>query len=76
MHGSLGNNMNIWSYEINSSRTSWKSKSLKTALPSASLCKLELVTTHITKIHGLHLWKDGKTYNKTHVELRGIPCTQ
>ena len=45
-------------------------KSLKSALTNAPLCKLVLVTTHITKIHGLHLWKDGKTLNKTYVELR------
>ena len=44
-------------------------KSLKSALMNAPLCKLVLVTTHITKIHGLHLWKDGKTLNKTYVEL-------
>ena len=43
---------------------------MKSALTNAPLCKLVLVTTHITKIHGLHLWIDGKTYNKTHVELR------
>ena len=47
-------------------------KSLKSALTNALLCKLVLVTTHITKIHGLHLWKDGKTLNKTYVELMGI----
>ena len=51
-------------------------KSLKSGLPSASLGKLVLVTTHITKIHGFHLWKDGKTLNKTYVELMGISCTQ
>ena len=51
-------------------------KSLKTDLASAPLCKLAQVTTHILKIHGLHLWKDDKTLNKTHVELTGISCTQ
>ena len=55
---------------------SGNAKSLKSALPSASVGKLVLVTTHITKIHGLHLWIDGKTYNKTHEELRGIACTR
>ena len=46
-------------------------KSLKSALTNAPLCKLVLVTTHITKIHGLHLWIDDKTY----VELMPIRCT-
>ena len=30
---------------------------------------LVLVTTEITKIHGMHLYKDGMAYNKTHVQL-------
>ena len=68
--------MNIWQHEINNSRLSGNAKSLKSELTSAPLGKLVLVTTHITKIHGLHLWKDGKTLNKTHVELMGISCTQ
>ena len=37
---------------------------------------LVLITTKIIKIHGIHLSKDGKAYNKTHVEIRGISCTQ
>ena len=36
---------------------------------------LVLVTTKITKIHGIHPCKDGMAYNKTHVELRIIACT-
>ena len=36
---------------------------------------LVLVTTRITKIHGIHPCKDGMTFNKTHVELRIIACT-
>ena len=68
--------MNIWPYEINRQGLGGNAKSLKSALTSAPLCKLVLVTTHITKIHGLHLWKDGKTLNKTYVELMGISCTQ
>ena len=39
------------------------------------LCMLVLVTTKITKIHGIHPCKDGMAYNKTHVELRIIACT-
>ena len=50
-------------------------KSLKIELPSASLGKLVLVTTHITEIYGLHLWKDNKILNKTYVGLTGISCT-
>ena len=51
-------------------------KSLKTELASAPLCKLVLVTTHITKIYGLLLQKDDKTLNKTYVEHQGIAYTQ
>ena len=51
-------------------------KSLKTDSPGASLCKLAQVTTHITKMHGLHLWKDNKMLNKTYEGLTGISCTQ
>ena len=36
---------------------------------------LVLVTTEIKKIHGIHLCKDGMAYNKTHVELMPIRCT-
>ena len=36
---------------------------------------LVLVTTEITKIHGIYHWKDGMAYNKTHVELILIRCT-
>ena len=67
--------MNIWQYEITDQGLSGNAKSLKSELTSAPLCKLVLVTTHITEIHGLHLWIDGKTYNKTHEELGGITCT-
>ena len=36
---------------------------------------LVLVTTEIKKIHGIHPLKDGMAYNKTHVELMPIRCT-
>ena len=36
---------------------------------------LVLVTTEITKIHGIHLSKYSMAYNKTHVELMPIRCT-
>ena len=32
-------------------------------------------TTIATKIHGILHWKDGMAYNKTHVELMPIRCT-
>ena len=37
---------------------------------------LVLVTTEITKIHGIHPCKDGMAYFKTHVELKFIGGTQ
>ena len=52
-----------------------KSPSLKSEILRALLCMLVLVTTEITKLHGLHHWKDDMTYNKTHVELMPIRCT-
>ena len=36
---------------------------------------LVLVTTNIKKIHGVHHWKDGMAYFKTHVELMLKRCT-
>ena len=51
-------------------------KSLNTDLPGASLCKLAQVTTHILKMHGLHLRKDKKMLNKTYEGLTGTACTQ
>ena len=68
--------MNIWHIDKTDQGLSGIAKSLKSALTNAPLCKLVLVTTHLIKIHGWHLWKDGKAYNKTYVELRGISCTQ
>ena len=52
-----------------------KSLSLKSETLRSLLCMLVLVTTEITKIHGIHPWKDGMAYNKTHVELMPIRCT-
>ena len=52
-----------------------KSLSLKSETLRSLLCMLVLVTTEITKIHGLHHWKDGMAYFKTHVELKPIRCT-
>ena len=68
--------MNIWHIDKKTDQgLSGNAKSLESALLSASLCKLVLDTTHITKIHELHLWKDDKTLNKTYVELMGVAGT-
>ena len=50
-------------------------KSLKSEILRDLLCMLVLVTTEVTKIHGLHHWKDGMTYFKTHLELMPKRCT-
>ena len=50
-------------------------KSLKSETSRSLVCMLVLVTTEITKIHGIHPWKDGMAYFKTHVELMPIRCT-
>ena len=49
--------------------------SLKSETLRSLVCMLVLVTTEITKIHGIHHWKDGMAYNKTHVELILTRCT-
>ena len=53
-----------------------KSQSLKSEILRGLLCMLVLVTTKITKIQGLHHWKDGMAYFKTHVELMLKRCTE
>ena len=50
-------------------------KSLKSATSRELLCMLVLVTTEITKIHGIHPCKDGMAYFKTHVGLKIIGGT-
>ena len=52
-----------------------KSLSLKSETSRGLVCILVLVTTEITKIHGIHLCKDGMAYIKTHVDLILIRCT-
>ena len=52
-----------------------RNHSLKSETLRGLVCKLVLVTTEITKIHGIHLCKYGIAYNKTHVELMPIRCT-
>ena len=53
-----------------------KSLSLKSETLRGLLCMLVLVTTEITKLHGLYHWKDGMAYFKTHVELMLKRCTE
>ena len=48
---------------------------LKSETLRGLVCMLVLVTTEIKKIHGIHLCKDDMAYNKTHVELMPIRCT-
>ena len=50
-------------------------KPLKSETSRSLVCMLVLVTTEITKIHSIHLCKDGMAYIKTHVELMPIRCT-
>ena len=52
-----------------------KSLSLKSEILRGLLCMLVLVTTEITKIHGIHPWKYGMAYFKTYVELMPIRGT-
>ena len=61
--------------KITSDKDLEKSLSLKSETLRGLVCMLVLVTTEITKIHGIHHWKDGMAYNKTHVELMPIKCT-
>ena len=51
-------------------------KSLKSEILRGLICMLVLVTTEITKIHGLYHGKDGMAYFKTHVELMLKRCTE
>ena len=49
--------------------------SLKSETSQSLVCMLVLVTTEITKIHGINLCKDGMAYIKTHVDLMPIRFT-
>ena len=48
---------------------------LKSATSRSLVCMLVLVTTLITKIHGIHPCKDGMAYFKTYVGLKFIGGT-
>ena len=51
-------------------------KSLKSETLRGLVCMLVIVTTEITKIDGIHHWKDGMAYFKTHLELMLNRCTE
>ena len=74
MHESLWSIKFTWQ-QNNSRQGLEKSLSQKSEILRGLLCMLVLVTTGIKKIHGVHHWKDGMAYNKTHVELMPIRCT-
>ena len=75
-HGSLGNNMNIWPYEIDSPKTRWKCY-----VPENSISKcltLQARASHHTNhkntwVAPLKRWQNPY---KTYVEHKGISCTQ
>ena len=48
---------------------------MKSATLLGLLCMLVLVTTKITKIHGIHPCKDDMAYFKTHAGLKFIGGT-
>ena len=52
-----------------------KSPYLKSETLRGLVCMLVIVTTEVTKIHGIHPCKDGMAYFKTHVELKFIGGT-
>ena len=66
----------IHSNKITAVSDSKITKSLKSETLRSLVCMLVLVTIEITKIHGIPHWKDGMGYNKTHVELMLIRCTE
>ena len=65
----------LYGNKITADKDLEKSLSLKSEILRGLLCMLVLVTTEITKIHGLYHWKDGMAYFKTHVELMLKRCT-
>ena len=75
MHGSLCSIKFTWQQNNSRQRLGEITKSLKSETLRGLVCMLVLVTTKITKIHGIHHWKDDMAYNKTRVELMPIRCT-
>ena len=74
MHGSLCST-SLHGNKITADKDLEKLLSLKSETLRSLVCMLVLVTTDITNIYGIHLCKDGMTYNKTHVDLMPIRCT-
>ena len=75
MHGSLCSIKLTWQQKYSRQGLGEITKSLKSEILRGLLCMLVLVTTEIPKIHGIHHWKYSMAYNKTHVELMPIRCT-
>ena len=76
-HGwSMDLSVDTWIHgnKITADKDSKITKSLKSETSRSLVCMLVLVTTEITKLHGIHLCKDGMAYIKTHVELMLIRC--
>ena len=65
----------IHSNKITAETDSGITKSLKSETSRSLVCMLVLVTTEITKIHGIHLCKEGMAYIKTHVDSMPIRYT-
>ena len=65
----------IHSNKITADKDLEKLLSLKSETLRSLVCMLVLVTTEITKIHGILHGKYCMAYNKTHVELILIRCT-
>ena len=74
MHVSLCSIKFTWQQNYSRQGLGEITKSLKSEILQGLLCMLVLVTTEITKIHGIHHWKDGMAYFKTHVELMLKRC--
>ena len=75
MHGSLCSIKFTWQQNNSRQGLGEITESLKSETLRGLVCMLVLLTTEITKIHVIHPWKDGMAYNKTHVELMPIRCT-
>ena len=74
-HGSLCSIKFTWQQNNTRQRLGENTKSLKSETLRGLDCMLVLVITEIKKIHGLHHWKVGITYFKSHVELMLKRCT-
>ena len=69
MHGSLYSIICLHGIKIT------VEQGLKSATSRSLVYMLVLVTILITKIHGIHLYRDGMAYIKTHVDINFIGCT-